>query len=109
MRPDGRRARRAREALHAAELIPGRKAHVLDYVVAHCRRPREVFEAILRYQRVLMTRASFHFHVEGGVAIFAHPVEDIPMARPAQIDDFVVAQWVLLLRARRRGGFPGAG
>jgi AraC-like DNA-binding protein len=75
-------------------------------VIAHSRRPRELFEAIERYQRLLMSRASLRLEVEGAVARFCHPGEDLPVARPAHMDDFVVAQWVLRLRRRMRGGFP---
>lgn len=92
--------------LHAAELTTGIQAHVLDYVTVHCHRPREVFHAIERYQRLLMSRASLRLHVAGDLAVFAHPAEDIPGPRPAQMDDFVVAQWALRVRARRKGAFP---
>jgi AraC-like DNA-binding protein len=92
--------------LHAAELMAGTRAHVLDYVAAHCQRPRELFACIQRYQRLLMSAADLRLDVSGGVATFSHPLEKIPFARPPQIDEFVVAQWVLAARARSRRGFP---
>jgi AraC-like DNA-binding protein len=92
--------------LHAAETMRAMGAHVLDYVAAHCERPRDLFEAIIRYQRLLMSRATIHLTVVGDVATLSHPAEAIPLARPPHLDDFVVAQWVLLLAARHRPGIP---
>lgn len=93
--------------LHAAELMISLHAHVLDYVSAHCRRPRDVFETVQRYQRLLMSRSDLRLSVAGGVAAFSHLPETIPEGhRPAPIDDFVVAQWVLRVRARSEQGFP---
>lgn len=92
--------------LHAAEAMSGTRAHVLDYVMAHCQRPRELFACLQRYQRLLMSAADLRLEVSGGVATFSHPREAIPFARPPHIDDFVVAQWALQARARSRHGFP---
>lgn len=93
--------------LHAAEITAPLHAHVIDYVAAHCRRPRDVFEAIERYQRLLMSRADLRLQAADGVASFAHFPEAVPGGkRPPQLDDFVVAQWVLLVRARSARGFP---
>jgi AraC-like DNA-binding protein len=93
--------------LHAAEITAPLHAHVLDYVVAHCPRPRDVFEAVQRYQRLLMSLADLRLSVAGGVATFSHFPEAIPEGeRPSQLADFVVAQWVLRVRARSERGFP---
>lgn len=93
--------------LHVAESIVGRRAHVIDYVCAHGRCPRNIFESIQRYQRLLMSHTRFHLDVADGVATFSHPREPVVgRARPAAVDDFVVAQWLLRVRGRSERGFP---
>jgi len=92
--------------LHAAELMAGTRAHVLDYVAAHCQRPRELFACIQRYQRLLMSAADLRLDVSGDVATFSHPRENLPFPRPPQVDEFVVTEWVLFVRTRSRRGFP---
>jgi AraC-like DNA-binding protein len=91
--------------LHAAELMAATRAHVIDYAAAYCRTPREMFETIVRYQRLLMSRAQVRFTVSDRVASFSRPRETAGFTRPAHLDDFVIAQWVLALRARLSQGF----
>jgi AraC-like DNA-binding protein len=91
--------------LHAAEAMAATRAHVIDYVAAHCRTPREMLEMVVRYQRLLMSRADLRLTVTGRTAMLSRPRETAPFERPPHLDDFVVAQWALALRARTSAGF----
>ncbi|WP_434428056.1 AraC family transcriptional regulator [Nannocystis pusilla] len=92
--------------LLAAETMIARGAHIIDYVAAHCATPRELFGSITRYQRLLMSHTDLRLEVAGDTAAFVHSPERAPFARPRHLAEFVVAQWVLLLRSRRAAGFP---
>ena len=91
--------------LHAAEMVVGKGSHIIDFVIQQCGTPRDILQTISRYQRLLMSHTVLRLEVAGPVATFVHPPDPIPTLRPPQLDDFVVAQWVLVCRARSRG-FP---
>ena len=91
--------------LHAAEMVVGKGSHIIDYVAEQCGTPREILQTISRYQRLLMSHTVLRLEVAGPVATFVHPPDPIPMQRPPHLEDFVVAQWALICRARSRG-FP---
>lgn len=91
--------------LHAAEMLGAVQGHVVDYIAQHCRTARELFEALVRYRRLMMSRSDLQLHLSKRAASFVMARdEDLP--RVPQFDDFVVAQWALLLRGRASSGFP---
>lgn len=88
--------------LHAAEIAAARPSHVIDYIGAYARTPREFFESLLRLRRIL-NDSSTHFtlEVDGRVASLSrHGIA------PAQLVACVVAQFILFVRRRRRDGLP---
>lgn len=86
--------------LHAAEAVAGRQVHLVDYLCANCRRPREIFELLERYQRTLMSQTRIELIERGPHPRFVlHPMEG-GGTRPAQFSECIIAQWVLRLHLR---------